>query len=299
MTTSEPDRNDAIIDLAAAHGLQIDPQNIRVVEAGLDYRVAFVVTDDGSEWVLRIPRREDVVEKIEEEACILEFARGRISPAVPDWRIRSSDLIAYPLLPGKPGLTVTAAGEPEWHFDRENPRYARELGLLIAELHSIEPRDAGIAGVPPESAADVRLSWHTRLEQVSAEFEIKPELNAAWRSWIDDDELWPESTVFTHGELYPAHLLLGEEGGIRSVLDWTTAKVSDPVVDFMYHHALSSKETFEATVATYTAETGRELPRLAERCAALVAAGPLTYADYALTTGEPEHAAAAVAQLNP
>ncbi len=32
----------------------------------------------------------------------------------------------------------------------------------------------------------------------------------------------------------PAHLLLGPDDGILSVLDWTTAAVSDPALDFLF-----------------------------------------------------------------
>jgi macrolide phosphotransferase len=284
--------------LAARHGLSIDPGSLRFVEAGLDYRVAFATAEDGREWVLRIPRRADVSEKIAGEERILRLVRARLSVAVPDWRIHERDLIAYPSLPGEPGLTLDADGQPAWHFDRENPDYARSLGRLIAELHGIDAAQAREAGVPVQSAEEARREWSERLERVSEAFRVDAALLGRWSAWIDDDGLWPEYTALTHGELYPAHLLLAPDGGILSVLDWTTAGVGDPALDFMYHHMLSTPETFRTATAAYEEITGR-LPRhLAERCESLQAAGPLNYAVYALTTGEPEHLAAARAQLD-
>lgn len=299
MTTDGVDNHESIAGLATAHGLRVDPARIRVVEAGLDYRVAFAVAEDGNEWVLRIPRRDEAAEKIADEARILDFVRDRLTLSVPDWRIRSRDLIAYPLLPGEPGLTLSDEGEPQWHLDTENPRYAHGLGRLIAQLHQIDTEEARAAGTPARSSEQVREEWRSRLERATDAFHVSSELLDQWRAWIADDQMWPEYTTFTHGELYPAHLLVDPDGTVRSVLDWTTAEVGDPAVDFMYHHMLSTPETFRATVNAYQEVTGREPQRLEDRCAALVAAGPLTYAEYALTTGDPDHAAAAAAQLAP
>lgn len=246
-----------IAELAATHGLQIDPSAITVVEAGLDYRAAFAMDDEGTDWVLRIPRRADVSDKIPDEARILDFVRPRLSAAVPEWKIHTRDLIAYPLLPGTPGLTLNDAGEPEFHFDQENRHYARQLGRLIAELHGMSPDEAKAAGIPTQSPEDVRVEWRARLERVSAEFSLNDALSHTWHTWIQDDELWPEYTAFTHGELYPAHLLLNDNCDILSVLDWTTAKVGDPAVDFMYQRMMSTPEAFAETLGAYAEITGQ------------------------------------------
>lgn len=288
-----------IIELAARHGLAIDGAKISLNEAGLDYQVAFATDDDGQDWVLRIPRRADVSAKIADEGRILDLVKRALSVAVPDWQVQTEELIAYPTLPGEPGLTLSDSGEPLWHFDRESPVYARSFGRVVAELHSIDPGEARASGIPIQSRADVRQDWEGKLRTVADNFTIAPSLRAAWDDWLEDEDLWPEFTTFTHGELYPAHLLLDDGGGIRSVLDWTTAQVGDPIVDFMIHHSVSSPETFQLTVDAYAEITGRIPERLAERCTATMAAWPLGYAVFALTTGDPEHAAAASAGLNP
>lgn len=292
---------DSTAALAARHGLVLDPASISFTEAGLDYRVAFAreTSDASRRWVLRIPRRADVSAKLHEERRILDFVRPRLREAVPDWRIQEPDLIAYPLLPGSPGLTLDDDGEPVWHFDTASEAYADSFARLIASLHTLDPDEAEAAGIPREHPHEVRARWEADLERVGREFEISDDLRGGWRAWLADDGLWPDTTVFTHGELYPAHLLLDGSTEIVGVLDWTTARVSDPAIDFALHCMISSADTFERTVALYTELTGRAEPRLAERCAALLAAGPLSYGLYALTTGLEEHRAEAAALLNP
>lgn len=300
MSTDSPDPA-AVVELAARHGLALAGDGITFNEAGLDYRVAFAheEADVEKQWVLRMPRRDDVSAKLGEERAILDFVRPQLPVAVPEWRIQTPELIAYPLLPGFPGLTLDDDGEPVWHFDIASEVHADSLARLIAALHGLDPAQAEAAGIPREHPEDVRARWRADLDRVCAEFEVSEDLLGGWRAWLADDGLWPTETVFTHGELYPAHLLLDEREEIVSVLDWTTAKVSDPAIDFAFHCMISSADIFERTVALYTELTGRTEPRLAERCAALLSAGPLNYGIYALVTGNPDHRAAAAEMLKP
>ncbi|HLT66568.1 MAG TPA: phosphotransferase, partial [Microbacterium sp.] len=136
------------VELAAHHGLELHADSVRFNEAGLDYRVAFARAADGTEWVLRLPRRPDVSAKLAEEQRILEFVAPRLSVAVPSWRVCSERLVAYPRLPGAPGLTLDASGQPQWHFDPSSPEFAAALGRLIAELHALDGDAAAKAGVP-------------------------------------------------------------------------------------------------------------------------------------------------------
>lgn len=312
VSVQSPDRSDAaterslneleqpaqIVELAARHGLAVDADGVRINEAGLDYRVAFVRAVDGEDWVLRIPRRPDVAAKLSEERRVLEFIGPRLSVAVPSWQVCSEQLIAYRRLPGGPALTLDAGGQPVWHIDPLSPEFAAALGRLIAELQAVDSEDARNAGVPVMSARDVRACWRADFERVRAEFEIAPHLHERWEAWLGDDALWPESTAFTHGELYAAHVLIDTPARIVGVLDWTTAKVGDPAIDFTYQHMMGPA-AFDATVAAYLEAGGREHPHLAARCAGLAAAAPLAYGLFALRSGDPQHRASAAAQLGP
>jgi aminoglycoside phosphotransferase (APT) family kinase protein len=302
-----------LVALAARHGLDVDGGALRINEAGLDYRVAFARARDGTDWVLRVPRRPDVSAKLADEQRILEFVAPRLSVAVPVWQVCSEELVAYRRLPGEPGLTLDANGQPIWHFEPSSPEFAAALGRLIAELQAIDAGAAAKSGIPVLSADQLRAQWRTNLETVRAEFEIAPHLLDRWHAWLGDDTLWPTTTAFSHGELYAAHVLV-EWAGPRSapdgsaevvvdtparivgVLDWTTAKVGDPAIDFTYQHMMGSA-AFDATLAAYLEAGGSEHPRLADRCAELAGAAPLLYGLFALQTRDPQHLVTASAQL--
>ena len=290
---------DDIVALARRHGLALREATVRVEEAGLDYRVAFAELASGEPWVLRIPRREDVRESIDAEAAILELVRPALSVAVPDWRVHTRELIAYPRLPGEPGLTIGEDGAPTFHLDVSSPTYARAFGALVAELHRVDVERARAAGVEIETPEDVRTRWRRDLETVRARFSIAAPLLARWTAWLDDDRAWPSHSLFTHGELYPAHILIDADDPITGVLDWTTAKVSDPARDFVFQHAMASPESFALTVDAYVDAGGRVWPGLVDHCAGLWSASPIAYGLFAMKTGDPEHLAAAAAQLDP
>jgi aminoglycoside phosphotransferase (APT) family kinase protein len=282
--------------LAARHGLDVDIERMRINEAGLDYRVAFARAADGADWVLRVPRRPDVSAKLLEERRILEFVGPRLAVAVPKWEVCSDELVAYRRLPGAPGLTLDGSGQPIWHFDPSSPEFASALGRLIAELQALGVEAAREAGVPVLSASEVRARWRADFARVRAEFEVAPRLQERWQAWFDNDALWPERTAFTHGELYAAHVLVDGPASIVGVLDWTTAKVGDPAVDFTYQYMMGPA-AFEATVAAYLEAGGVPIPHHPARCAELMAASPLTYGVFALQSGDSQHRAVAAAQL--
>ncbi|PYF97803.1 macrolide phosphotransferase [Georgenia satyanarayanai] len=289
--------DDDLLAEAASRGLQLAPSTLRHNDAGLDFAVVYAQDVHGRRWVLRIPRRADVVEALAQEEAVLAFASRHLRVAVPEWRVRSRELIAYPLLPGHPGLTLEG-DQVEWHVDPGSERYAAELGRLLADLHAAPLAEARELGIEVRTPEQVRESWRADVARVAREFAVDPQLLERYEAWLQDDGLWPEDTVFTHGELYPAHVLIDQREVVTGVLDWTTARGDDPARDFMYQHAFAPPEAFAATLRAYTAAGGRDWgPGLADRCAALMAAGPVGYGVYALTTGRAEHREAAQVQL--
>lgn len=293
---------DDAIALAAAHGRHLSARGATVNEAGLDYRVVMASDATGRKWVLRVPRRADVSEGMAAETRVLDLVAPVLAEdgvAVPDWQVRSPELIAYPALPGAPGLTLTDTGEPEWHMDPASPDYAERLGRLLARLHSITPEQAGAAGVEARTPAGVRQAWRDDVARVSEAFTVSPVLAEAWRAWLEDDTCWPERTVMTHGEIYPAHVLFDEEGTITGVLDWTTARVDDPARDLSAQYGAAGEEMLRATLTAYEQAGGHVHSGLAAQAKHLWDASPIGYALYALITGAETDLVTAASMLNP
>lgn len=288
----------SIHQLAKSHGLHIAPESITINELGLDFQVAIAEAVDGQSWVLRIPRRPDVTDRAVVEGRFLRTIAPHLSVEVPDWQIHTAELIAYPLLPGEPGLTINEQGQPQWHFDLESTEYAHSLADFLAELHSVDPAIVRPSGVDEFSPAEVRQRKRDDIARVVAEFDVAQSLRERWTAWLDDDAYWPTFTTVTHGEVYPAHQLMDGTRNL-SILDWTTAAIGDPARDFMFHHASVSTAAFDAALQRYVEKGVRVWPKLAEHCGELFSTSPVELGLYALQTGDADHVEAAKAQLNP
>lgn len=297
MTTIE-----SALDLAAAHGLHLVAEGATVDEAGLDYRVVKAADDAGLRWVLRLPRRPDVSAGMAAEVRILDLVAPVLAAggvAVPDWQVCAADLVAYPLLPGAPGLTLSASGEPVWHMDPASPDYAARLGRLLARLHDVSPEQAAAAGVEVRTPAQVRQAWRDDVARVRDAFPVAAGTAASWEDWLADDACWPEETVMTHGEIYPAHVLLDDDGAVVGVLDWTTARVDDPARDLSAQYGAAGPDLLRATLEAYADAGGRVHPGLADQARHLWDASPIAYALHALRTRDDGDLAAAAALLDP
>lgn len=287
-----------ILTLASEHGLDLVPDSLHIIEMGLDFRVVIARDTAGQHWVLRIPRSPAVMQRAEVEGRLLAVVAQHLDLAVPDWRIHSPELIAYPLLAGQPGLEVDDGGSPVWHADVSSPTYARSFGTLLAQLHTIPVDELAGTGVMASTPQQVRAAWGRDVDKVATEFTVAPSLLERWRAWLSDDSYWPAHSVPTHGEVYPGHTLI-RDNEIIGVIDWTTAAVGDPARDLMYQQAMASPEAFRITLDHYERGGGRTWPRLAEHCAEMFAANPVGYGLYAMEAGSKDHLQAAAAALNP
>lgn len=289
---------ESIADIAARNGLVIDPSSVSLNEMGLDFRVGFATAVDGRRWVLRMPRRPDVMTRAQSEAAVLAMLRCHLPITVPDWQIFSEDLIAYPILPGLPGLTYDPTTyEVTWHFDKDSPPFVETLGAAIAALHAI-PRAAAInAGMAPNTVADVRQKLRTDLDRVKDRFEVPAHKWDGWQAWLADDSYWPHETAVVHGDLYVGHVMVEANGRVTGMIDWTEARLGDPAIDLIGHIKGFGLESLPALIEAYRAAGGRVWPRLTEHCLKLHSAAAIAYALFALIPGAEDHHDAAQAQL--
>ncbi|MDR6515263.1 Mph(E)/Mph(G) family macrolide 2'-phosphotransferase [Chryseobacterium camelliae] len=284
--------------LAYEHGLLLT-EDIRFNEMGVDFKVGFATDDKGQRWLLRIPRRDDMGEQIDLEKKILQLVKKYLSVQVPDWKIISPGLIAYPLIKEKPALTVDAeTSHVVWNMAKDSPKYILSLAKALKQLHDI-PEEAALKNhLKVMRPSDLRPEVDYQLQMVKSELGISRELESRYKKWLDDDTLWPDFTQFVHGDLYAGHVLTSEDGTVAGIIDWSTAHIGDPAIDFSGHMTVFGEESLKKLIKIYEDTGGRSWDKLFEQAVERAAASALAYGYFALKTNDDHHIMGAKAQLS-
>ena len=147
-------KNTDIQKLAERHGLMLSDK-MKFNEMEIDFKVGFATDKDENQWLLRIPRRPDLGKQIAKEKLILQLVCKHLTAQVPDWKIANEELVAYPLLNGKPALTYDAETyEVSWNMDKDSPNYIQSLAKILVQLHAIPKEEVVLNGLEvatPES----------------------------------------------------------------------------------------------------------------------------------------------------
>src|SRR5690625_2998529 len=110
-----------VAELAERHGLELKEETFVFNESGLDFQVVFAVDDNGKEWVLRIPRRQDVFPKTKVEKTALDLVNQNAHFEAPNWEIYTQELIAYKKLQGVPAGTANLEKQAyDFEIDENN-----------------------------------------------------------------------------------------------------------------------------------------------------------------------------------
>ncbi|EMS7282742.1 macrolide 2'-phosphotransferase Mph(G), partial [Escherichia coli] len=156
-------KNRDIQKLAERNGLFLSDE-MSFNDMGIDFKVGFATDKDGAKWLLRIPRRTDLDEQIANEKRILQLVSKYLSVQVPDWRIANEELVAYPLLDGKPALTYdTETYEVTWNMAKDSELYIPSLAKVLVELHSIPTQEVLSNGLKVLTAEQARNEISERL----------------------------------------------------------------------------------------------------------------------------------------
>jgi GTP-binding protein HflX len=249
------------VELARACGLELDGAELD--DGGLDFLVVHAKDASGRAWVLKLPRRADVFPPTRVEAKALRALAPRLSVAVPELAVHARSLLAYPRLEGTPAVLLGAGG-PRWTIDRESPpdAFVDSTARFFAELQATPLELAASAGVATRTIEETRAGLRKSIAATRTALGASDAIVERWHRWIDDDSSWPDFVALVHGDLHPGHMLLGDDGALRAVLDWSEIRVTDPSIDFAMFYGAFGGAAFERLVAAFEAKGGRTWPAL-------------------------------------
>lgn len=287
----------AIKKLTEAYGLKIT-DDIQLNDMGIDFQVGIASDINGQRWVLRIPRRDNMAEQIEEEKQLLNLVKDYLSVEVPDWCISNQELIVYSLLKDMPALTFDGiTHEVTWNMDKNSPNYVTSLAKVLVELHNIPESAVKEKNLKIKNTTDLRKEIENQLILVKSELGISVDLETRYKTWLDNDSLWPDFTRFIHGDLYAGHILTNKNNEVSGIIDWTTAHIGDSAMDFSGHLNVFGEESLRRLIDEYEKLGGKIWDKVFEQTTERVAAIALAYGFFAVETKSEIHINGAKAML--
>ena len=289
-----------VLELSHDNGLKIEESSIQFNESGLDFQVVLATDVDGTRWILRLPRREDVLPSVDKEKRTLELIAPLLSVEVPRWTICTDELIAYRALNGVPAGTIDPEAKAYvWEIDLANvpDRFHESLARGIVSLHQVGVEKARSVGLPVKTAEEVRVEMKHRMDAAKREFGVGQTLWERWQSWLHNDEVWMRETVLTHGDLHAGHILINEQAQVTGFIDWTEASVADPARDFVAHYRTFGQDALNKLISAYAEAGGNTWPKMADHVIELNATFAIEIAEFALKSGLDEYRQMAVQSL--
>lgn len=248
-------------------GVALVPESAQSDDSGWDFRVTHIRATDGTYWILRQPRRPEASGQLAVEGAVLSAVRHRVPVPVPDWRLHTPDLVAYPRLSGEAAGTedpVTLVYD--WSMDplSHPDRYLEPLAHCLVAVHRT-PLDGPweLPAPHPAGPEAVRSRIADRLARARTELKLPAARVRRWQEWLDDDRLWPDRLVLVHGDVHPGHTLVEHPPSgppaLSALLDWANAGIGDPAADFVDMLYAGGPDVLDRLLDAYRA-AGGEVP---------------------------------------
>ncbi|MGG0848332.1 macrolide 2'-phosphotransferase [Peribacillus simplex] len=282
-----------VLEIAARDGLLLNQDSLEFNKSGVDFQVVFAVDQQENEWVLRLPRREDVMPRTAEEKKALDLVKEHITVfEAPNWKIYTNELIAYKKLNGIPAGTIDHEIQSYvWELDINNVPdcFYNTLGKALVALHNVPIEKAMNVGLTVHTPEEARESMKERMNAVREEFGVGDTLWTRWQQWLQNNEMWSMKTGLIHGDVHAGHILIDKEGNVTGLIDWTEAKVSDVSNDFAVLYRTFGEDGLELLINAYKEAGGYVWPKMKEHIIELEAAYPVAIAEFAIVSGSDEY----------
>lgn len=211
--------------------------------------------------IFRFPRRDEIADDLRKEIRLLPELAERVSFDVPsfEWKGRHAGrpFVGYRRVKGRAlrasDIAMNGDGPGQ---DRADAR--ERLAQTLAQLHGFPKRRAGEL----LQVRDALASWtdHHRALRIDVEDRVLPVLSPGLRAGVTraTDRFEAEGLrhfshpVLVHADLGVEHLLVEDDTGhCIGLIDFETATVGDPVIDFVGLWLVHGREVTGDVLARY------------------------------------------------
>lgn len=211
-------------------------QDVEPLEfVGEGFRSVAVETTDGV--LIRVGKLEEAATGFELEIKVLPLVKRFVTAPIPEpqWHIRPCDEFPFAALGYMklPGATPVPNDQSLAEF------FMPELAAFLVSLHSIPAAEAQKLGVPLVNPLQRLAGAEPVVMPVLANRFSRVDYERLERWWTElhaDQESEAYQPTVGHHDLWHENLLVGSDGHLSGVLDWSHIEVGDPMSDFAAIH---------------------------------------------------------------
>lgn len=231
---------DQVLQLIAADFPQLgEIRSLKLCGASWDNHVYEV----NGVWILRIPKREIAVARLEQEIRVLPRLQSHLGIAIPEptYHVPGDSRYPWPRavfrrIPGQPLCEVQIS---------DYPRFAKELGTVLRKLHGFEAQHGSLQLVSDDRHMDyerrleqsnenlcqmILLDWKGDTRKVMEVLETQAQIGFG-------DNLTPVIRP-VHADVDSRHLFVRQDGTVQALIDWGDFHYGDCSVDLEAMYSL-------------------------------------------------------------
>jgi len=248
-SADRPLDGDLVARLIAHQFPDLAGSEVRPLGAGWDNELFTV----GVEWIFRFPKRAErvpwLVREIELMAIVSETV-GSMAPRFGRFGV-PSPMFPYPFVAYRrlPGVGADEADACDLAV------LAADIAGLLSRLHRIDPERVPGPPVEWESERWRRLGTDLAMQAAAVRPLLRPDLLGVaepYLSGVVPAPLEDGPRRFIHNDICADHLLVDRHTGrLSGLVDFTDAKIGDPVLDFVGLVTISGRSFIDDVVAHY------------------------------------------------
>ena len=194
-----------------------------------------------NEWILRFPRREEVITHLQKEVSIstvLVSALEETKVLVPDIKlVTPGPSVGFPYPIGMYPMVTGGSAGPNQKVEMSWSDFVPKTANFLRALHSIpidQFRDIDLPKEETLSCVEWLLIKKDILTHLHSYKLQSLDICAEWLDRCEPLAPYEGDLSFIHNDLSPEHFLVDPEAGtITGVIDWEDAAIGDPVSDFI------------------------------------------------------------------
>lgn len=180
--------------------------------------------------VFRFPKSDSAKQALLRETELLAYLRPSISAVqIPHVDFQDAEMVSYPLIQGSP----LYRHELLMMNTNQQHKILAQLGTFLYQLHTAPLTDT----LPRSDARTTRAEWlelYADIEKILFPLMFKTTQEVTRQHFaplLKNDHFLDYTPCLIHADLAQYHLLIGTNG-LQGVLDFGTAGIGDPALDF-------------------------------------------------------------------